>query len=385
MSLCPNCGKELPEGVAVCECENQQLAETTINEVPVESPVDETATVSPETPIVTQMESEVPEVDGMLVTSDNNDDDEEYLGATKNCKLINVLSLILFVEGIISLLLINRWMAAILFFVAEIFVLLPNTKVQKLCKAKNSMADKKSQQAKIKETTKRLKSKNINFKFSFIIAIVCLICLIISFILPTPLININNNSVNETDMNNPEYEEEIVNSYEDEDTDEDIGADTTIESNEDIKATSFIRRSNFEIYETLKPYCNQIGYDLDSWMVYTNTDECLEIHGNQSESQLALVTKKQLIVQMRKDFFVTANGDYIIIAGKSSETDYIFGFVDAILAECPEELKYTGQYLWDNYEANVINGTATFEKEGVKYKVTYVPASSMWMITLDVR
>ncbi len=210
MSLCPNCGKELPEGVAVCECENQQVAETTINEVPVESPVDETATVSSETPIVTPLESEVPEVDGMLVTSDNNDDDEEYLGATKNCKLINVLSLILFVEGIISLLLINRWMAAILFFVAEIFVLLPNTKVQKLCKAKNSMADKKSQQAKIKETTKRLKSKNINFKFSFIIAIICLVSLIVSFIIPSPLIGGRTKNGNENDITVTDSEEPMT-------------------------------------------------------------------------------------------------------------------------------------------------------------------------------
>lgn len=380
MSFCPNCGKELPEGVTVCECKKQDVAKVVTNEPSVGFPVNEYAPTAPGTSPVMPMES------GMPLSPDNNSDiDNECLAATQNCNLINILGLILFVGGIVSLLLVNNWLAAIMFLVAELFVLTPNTKVQKICRAKNPTADKKSRQATVKETTKRLKTMNKHFKFSFIIAIVCLICLIISFILPTPLININNNSVNETDMNNPEYEEEIVNSYEDEDTDEDIGADTTIESNEDIKATSFIRRSNFEIYEALKPYCNQIGYDLDSWMVYTNTDECLEIHGNQSESQLALVTKKQLIVQMRKDFFVTGGDEFIIIAGKSSETDYIFGFVDAILAECPEELKYTGQYLWDNYEANAINGTATFEKEGVKYKVTYVPASSMWMITLDIR
>ncbi len=161
MSFCQKCGKELPEGVA-CDCENTQ------------SPINES----------------------VFVTSpaDNDDNDGEYLDLTKKCILINIIAIVLFVGGVASLLLINEWVAAIIFFIAEVLALVPNAKLQKLCKTKNPTADKKAQRSIVKETIKRIKAKDKNFRFSFIIAIICLISLVASFIVPSPLLKNKQNT-----------------------------------------------------------------------------------------------------------------------------------------------------------------------------------------------
>ena len=177
MTFCKKCGKELPEGVA-CDCENTQT--------PVVS----------STPFVVPSSGDISANENAPVMSPagNDDNDGEYLAVTKNCKIINIIAIILFAGGIVSLLLINGWVAAIMFFVAEILVLMPNTKLQMLCKAKNPSADKKAQQKAVKETTKRLKSKDKNFNFSFIIAVICLVSLIASFIVPSPLLKNKQNT-----------------------------------------------------------------------------------------------------------------------------------------------------------------------------------------------
>lgn len=161
MTFCQKCGKELPDGVA-CDCETTQ------------NPVNESVFVTS--------------------SADNDDNDGEYLDLTKKCSIINIIAIVLFVGGVASLLLINEWVAAIIFFVAEVLVLVPNAKLQKLCKTKNSTADKKAQRSIVKETTKRIKAKDKNFQFSFIIAIICLISLVASFIVPAPLLKNKQNT-----------------------------------------------------------------------------------------------------------------------------------------------------------------------------------------------
>ncbi len=364
MSFCQKCGKELPEGVA-CDCENTQTP------------------VAPETPFVVPASGNAPVNEGASVTlpADNDNDDDEYLVAIKSCKILNILAIILFVGGVVSLLLVNGWVAAIMFFVAEISVLIPNTGVQKLCKAKNPTADKKAMQRAVKETTKRLKAKDKNFNFSFIIAIICLISLIASFIVPSPLLGSNNNSADNNDYSSDDYEDVAVNGNVQGES------DISDERDEKVEAVSFITRSNFEIYEAIKPYCKQIGYDVDSWIVDTNTKDCLLLFGPEysTEGQMVMVSdNSSFVVQMRKNFFVTGDGNdgLFIITGRGSEEEYIFGFVDALLSECPEELKYTGQYLRDNYNANANKGTARFEKEGIEYEITYLPNTNGWHILL---
>ena len=161
MAFCKKCGKELPEGV-ICDCENTQ------------SPINESISVTS--------------------PADNDDIDGEYLDLTKKCSIINIVAIVLFVGGVASLLLINEWVAALIFFVAEVLALVPNAKLQKLCKTKNPTADKKAQRSIVKETTKRIKTKDKNFNFSFIIAIICLISLVASFIVPAPLLKNKQNT-----------------------------------------------------------------------------------------------------------------------------------------------------------------------------------------------
>lgn len=368
---CSQCGKKLPDGVTVCECRSQEPQPPVTPVVAPEGetvPVAQPALVAPETPVV----NGAPVVGAVPVAVPDVDCDREFLEVIKSCKLINILGIVLFVTGLVSLIFINGWVAAVIFLVGELFVLMPNTKVQKICKAKNPTADKKSLQKITKETVKRLKSKDKNFKFSFIIAIVCLACLVLSFVVPAPLVGAGNSSVDDIEVS------------EDMGSTIDYDDDKSNHRYEKVEATSFITKNNFEIYETIKPYCKQIGYDVDSWIVHTNTEKSLLLLGpqNSTEGQMVMVSDSNIVVQMKKNFLVTGDGNdgLIIITGK--EKAYVFGFVDAIFDECPDEYKYTGQYLMDNHETNVVNGSSRFEKEGVEYQITYLPQNGTWHITL---
>lgn len=386
---CPYCGKEIPEDLIAGAIENAQTTESVddapaTNEIAVGECDEGSPTTEQETPFVVPLISEAPSESEAAdeYDADDSDDDEEYLNIIKDCAIINVLAVLLFVGGIASLLLINEWLAAVMFLVAEIFALVPNEKLMKLCKAKNTSADKKTQNTIVKETRKRVKAKNNNFKFSFVIAYICLACLIVSFIVPVPLIGINSNNADNINSGSNNYDDVAVNGN--------VQGESDIidERDEKVEATSFITRSNFEMYEVIKPYCKQIGYDVDSWVVDTNTKDCLVLFGpeHSTESQMVTVTDYMFIVQMNKKFFVSGQGNegFFTVTGRGSEEEYIFGFVDVLLADCPEELKYTGQYLRDNYNDNVYHGTATFEKEGIIYQITYLPNTNGWLITLKL-
>ena len=191
---CPHCGKEIPEDLIAGAIENAQTTESVddapaTNEIAVKECDEGSPATEQETSFVVPLISDAPSESEAAdeYDADDADDDEEYLNIIKDCAIINVLAVLLFVGGIASLLLINEWLAAVMFLVAEIFVLVPNEKLMKLCKAKNTSADKKTRNKIVKETRKRVKAKNNNFKFSFVIAYICLACLIISFIIPVPL------------------------------------------------------------------------------------------------------------------------------------------------------------------------------------------------------
>lgn len=372
MSFCQKCGKQLPEGVTVCECENGVQAQN----VTPEAPATVTPVTAPAPQFVAPMVNNAP-VGSFSVTSpvSNGDYEGEYFNAVKDCKIINILSIVLFLVGVVSVLFLNEWIAAALFLVGELFALFPNEKLMKLCKVRNPGVDKKTQNKIVKETKKRIKAKNVHFKFSFIIAYVCLACLIISFIVPVPLLAESKN--NSTDNN--DYEDVAANN-------DDYKNDISDEGYKKVEAVSFITGSNFKIYEAIKPYCQEIGYDVDSWVVDTNTKDSLLLFGPEysSEGQMVMVMDSSFVVQMKKSFLVTGDGNkgFITIVGRGSEEEYVFGFVDALLADCPEELKYSGQYLRDNYNDNANKGTAEFEKEGITYQVTYLPNTNGWCITL---
>ena len=84
-------------------------------------------------------------------------------------------------------------------------------------------------------------------------------------------------------------------------------------------ATSYITKDNFELYETIKPYCKQIGYDVDSWTVHTNTETSLLLIGpDMTQGQQVMVNDNTMLVQMAKGYFIVGDGEGIItITGKT--------------------------------------------------------------------
>jgi len=102
-----------------------------------------------------------------------------YENVLKNAKIMNIVASVIMAVGTVCALFVNAWLGAILCFVTEIVCLIPNTKIQKLFKQNNAQTtDKKKLKADNKALTKELKSKNKDYKFSFIIALVALVLLI---------------------------------------------------------------------------------------------------------------------------------------------------------------------------------------------------------------
>ena len=217
MSFCPYCGKQLADGV-VCNCRNVQTPVAPNVQMPVApiTPVAPVTAASPVTPVTSVLPNEAPETfagSPFVVPMGNNgfyggmpagngasigvpavpvnndgDSDEEYLEATKDCNKLNLLVLIMFLCGVVSIFYINEWVAAIIFFIGEFFALFPKMRVQKLCKTKNPTADNRTKRKIEKEVVKKIKAKNKHFIFASIIAYVCLAGLIVSFIVPVPFI-----------------------------------------------------------------------------------------------------------------------------------------------------------------------------------------------------
>lgn len=243
---CSQCGKKLPDGVTVCECRSQAPQPPVASVVAPDgesAPVAQPAPVLPETPVV----NGAPVVGAVSVAVPDVDCDREFLEVIKSCKLINILGIVLFVTGLVSLIFINGWVAAVVFLVGELFVLMPNTKVQKLCKAKNPTADKKSLQKITKETVKGLKAKDKNFKFSFIIAIVCLACLILSFVVPSPFVSSDSGGDYESDV---EEVGAIIPATEADDSETKSSTSNKSDSNKPSKVVKEPVIGSFDYYET---------------------------------------------------------------------------------------------------------------------------------------
>lgn len=103
-----------------------------------------------------------------------------YDDAVSKAATTNVISIILLAAGIICWLLVNMWVGAILCLAAELVALIPNTKLQKACKSNISTTDKKAFKAQCKEIATDMKKKYAGYKFSKILAIICLVCLIVT-------------------------------------------------------------------------------------------------------------------------------------------------------------------------------------------------------------
>lgn len=133
-----------------------------------------------------------------------------YEQVLKNAKAINIVAIALIVVAIICALFVNAWFGAILCLVAELVCLIPNTKVQKLFKKNNvGISDKKKLKADSKALIKDLKTKNKNYKLSFLVATIALILLIAFVCVDSTLTGLANSLP--SDLQEDDYGSGIVN------------------------------------------------------------------------------------------------------------------------------------------------------------------------------
>ena len=187
MKFCEKCGKEILDETIDCNCSAETNAD--------------------------KMEPSQPNI--------------EFLELIKNSKKTNIIAIVLIALGLIGFLFINGWLGAIICFIAEIIAVLPNTKVQKLFKSKHPEVDKKSLKNELKPLQNELKSKNKDFKLSFILGYIALAMLVISLVLPSPLFS-GSNSNNKN------------NNYDSSSTTTNTTTQSSIDSTTDVNVANFL-------------------------------------------------------------------------------------------------------------------------------------------------
>lgn len=104
-----------------------------------------------------------------------------YEEIIKNAKITNIISAALLVVSAIVWYLFSIYGGAIIALAAELVALIPNTKLQSQFK-RNGLG--KANKDEMKAISKDLKAKNTAFRFSFVIAIIALVCLILFLFIP---------------------------------------------------------------------------------------------------------------------------------------------------------------------------------------------------------
>lgn len=359
MSYCKYCGKQLPDGVNVCECSPrvQQTPAIPFSPAAAESGGGVTAPVTPaQSPAVNNDPVNVT----VPVAPQEADEDGEYLELTKKCKLINILAIVLWIAGLVSLVLINGWVAAVMFFVGELFVLVPNTGVQKLYKAKNPTADKKIQRSQTSEIIKRLKAKDKNFKLSFVIAIVCLVSIIASFIVPPFFGASESDSSYESSI---EGEGAVVSATELDNDSED--EDTNSNKTDSEKSDNVVKEpivGSFDYYETTNtdtmqkmakeyPYISHVHFDEDG------TGNLTLKTSAQSNGFALYKTTWELVETSGDDrqYVIKTHTNDVIHMNYAGEEDVCFIFFE----NAGRNLAYTLIRYSGNAQENISGGKAT--------------------------
>jgi len=104
-----------------------------------------------------------------------------YEEIIQNANITNIISAALLVVSAIVWWCFSVYGGAIIALAAELVVLIPNTKLQNQFKRNGLGKENKNE---IKEITNDLKAKKTAFRFSFIIAVLSLCCLILYLLLP---------------------------------------------------------------------------------------------------------------------------------------------------------------------------------------------------------
>lgn len=182
------------------------------------------------------------------------------------------------------------------------------------------------------------------------------------------------------------------NSYEEGQTSKDIETTQTTsattlettqeETTESTNAADYIP-SPKEAYELLKPLYAEHGYDFDNWTVYSNTDERFELVGPNTEQAVSLSNELLLISTGTKDklIFTFNSGKFksFTVTFKNGISPY--DLCDAILANCPDDYKLSGEELQNTLSEVINNGTAKWEKNGLNYQCLIPPYETEETVT----
>lgn len=116
---------------------------------------------------------------GCAVESKTENKEISYDKCVSGASTTNIISAIVLAVGVVCGLFVSALVGAILCFVAEFLALMPNSKLQKEFKKNTKVADKREYKKLAKQCQKDMKSKYSAYKFSFVLAIIALVALIV--------------------------------------------------------------------------------------------------------------------------------------------------------------------------------------------------------------
>lgn len=204
MKFCNHCGKELLDEAVMCPGCGCMVAAAPMQAAPVQAaPVQQTAAVQPkkfcshcgkelmlaavmcpgcgcmvEQPAPQQQVYSAPKQAAPKKAPLKPVTYEEVI---QNAKITNIISAALLVASAFVWWFFSVNGGAFIALATEFVALIPNTKLQNLFK-RNGLG--KANKEEIKAITKDLKAKNTAFRFSFVIAVIALICLILFLLIP---------------------------------------------------------------------------------------------------------------------------------------------------------------------------------------------------------
>ena len=106
-----------------------------------------------------------------------------YDSCVQGALTTNILAALLLVLGIVCTLWLSALVGCILCLAAELVVLIPNSKWQKAFRKSNDISDKTEYKKLARQCRKDLKARHPAYRFSFVLAVVSLVFLILSALL----------------------------------------------------------------------------------------------------------------------------------------------------------------------------------------------------------
>lgn len=145
----------------------------------------------------------------------------------------------------------------------------------------------------------------------------------------------------------------------------------------DVSAANYIS-SPEETFELLKPLYAEHGYDFDTWNKRMHSGDggfSLSRPYTSITINSVNVTDDSLFIRIAENDnlflrYSSDSGEFLILTMSYENQIHPYDICDAILANCPDEYKLNGEYLRTTYSNVVEDGTATWNKNGLEYRLT---------------